>query len=552
MSKTASQWLLKSSSLRSLKNLTLVMFVRSEKEENRLDFDQLMNQLNINLPERLSSCMIPTAYILAEEIHMSAGRKINRRQLQEIGANLNIEQLTPQWGGHPPTESEIRLQQLWEIVLGVFKQIIQVESSFFRLGGDSIAAMRLASLARSQSIPLTIPHVLSAPRLSEMAKAIDNLNNGEKVTAETIKPFSLLRSENKYLVVHQIADQCDVNVFNIEDVFPCTSIQKELLSMTAKRPGDGIAIFNLQLRENVDVDRLQQAWEQINRSKAPILRCGIVEMPMEDGLIQVQINEAIQWDSCQNFEKHLQKIFRICENLDQPLTRLTMIDSAKNDGIRRRPCLLTQHHSIYDGYSWKLLVEEVSKAYLHPLNDIREANTSTAPLFQTFMKYVTTMDKEKAKDFWRCQFSGIKAVLFPHLPHHEYRPKANSAVRRTVDNLPLISGIRDVTASTIIRAAWSILVAHHTDSHDVVFGALVTSRQAPIEGIDRMIAPLIAALPIRITAYERKLLPRTRPEIYAIPKGKTLVLSFEVNERLISREAVGQILCGVRDILIDP
>lgn len=480
---------------------TLVVFVQFEKEENRLDFDQLTNQLNIDLPERLPSFMVPTAYIPIEEIPMSAGRKVDRRQLQKIGAELNIEQLTLQSlkGRSPTTQSEIHLQHLWETILGVSKERIRVESSFLRLGGDSIAAMRLASLARGQGISLTVQHILSAPRLIEMAKVVDDLKNNGRVAAEVIKPFTLLQSEDKDFVVRQIADQCHVNVSNVEDIFPCTGIQKELLSMTAKRPGDCIATFNLKLREHVDVDRLRQAWEQVSRSKAPILRYRIVDMPMEDGLVQVQVNEAIQWDSCQNLEEYFQKTSRIYENLGQPLTRLTMIDSAGDDDIGRPTCLLTQHHAIYDGYSLKLLVEEVSKAYLHPLDHNEDENISATPLFQTFMKYVTTMDKEKAKDFWRCQFSGIEAVPFPHVSHHQYRPKANSTVGRTIDHLPLNSDNRDVTASTIIRAAWSILAAHHTGSDDVVFGALVTGRQAPIEGIDRMIAPLIAALPIRIT-----------------------------------------------------
>lgn len=41
-------------------------------------------------------------------------------------------------------------------------------------------------------------------------------------------------------------------------------------------------------------------------------------------------------------------------------------------------------------------------------------------------------------------------------------------------------------------------MAHHTDSDDMIFRALVTGRQAPTVDIDRMIAPFIAALPIRI------------------------------------------------------
>lgn len=483
---------------------TLVVFVQLKQEESRSGFDQLMNQLNVELPERLPSFMVPTAYIAVEQIPMSAGRKVDRRQLRKIGADLKIEQLTTQGGSSkgrsPTTESEIRLQQLWEIILDIPKDRIYADSSILRLGGDSIAAMRLVSLARKQGISLTVQHVLSAPRLCEMAKAIDNLDTNEKVTAEVIEPFSLMqRPKDRDISVRQTADQCGVDVSKIEDIFPCTGVQKELLSMTAKRPGDCIATFNLKLRENVDINRLQQAWEQVSRLKAPILRCRIVDLPKEDGLVQVQVDEAIEWDTCHNVEEHFQKNSRRSMNLAQPLTRLTMIDSAGDDGDGRRSCLLTQHHAMYDGYSLKLLFQEVSKAYLHPLNSINSNTITTAASFQAFMKHVTTIDKDKANDFWRCQFSGIEAIPFPHLPHHGYQPKANSALRRTIDHLPLMLGDRDVTASTIIRAAWSILAAQHTGSDDVVFGALVTGRQAPIEGIERMIAPLIAALPIRIT-----------------------------------------------------
>ena len=55
--------------------------------------------------------------------------------------------------------------------------------------------------------------------------------------------------------------------------------------------------------------------------------------------------------------------------------------------------------------------------------------------------------------------------------------------------------------------------------------------------------------PSQITAYQRKLLPRTRPEIYATPKEETLVLSFEGNQRLISKGTASVILLGLRNIL---
>ena len=50
----------------------------------------------------------------------------------------------------------------------------------------------------------------------------------------------------------------------------------------------------------------------------------------------------------------------------------------------------------------------------------------------------------------------------------------------------------------------------------------------------------------RVRAFERRVLPRTRPEIYATPmaKGERLVLAFEGNGRLIGRERARGVLRG--------
>lgn len=149
--------------------------------------------------------------------------------------------------------------------------------------------------------------------------------------------------------------------------------------MIVKRLDDCIATFNLKLRGHVDVDRLQKAWEHVSRSKAPILRCRVVDLLTENSLVQVHVNVAIQWDKCQNFKEYFQKFSRIYENLSQPLTRLTMIHSAGGDDVGMRSCLPTQHHAIYDGYSLKLLIDEVSKAYLHSLEPVSNKLLPTAP-----------------------------------------------------------------------------------------------------------------------------------------------------------------------------
>jgi hypothetical protein len=139
-----------------------------------------------------------------------------------------------------------------------------------------------------------------------------------------------------------------------------------------------MATQNPNLREHVDVIRLTRAWEQVSRPKALILRCRIVDLPIEHALLQVQADDAIEWDSCRNIEEYFRINSRRSMNLNQPLTRLTIIDSAGEDGSGRRSCLLSQHHALYDGYSLKLLFQGVSEAYLHPLDDVNSNSIPTA------------------------------------------------------------------------------------------------------------------------------------------------------------------------------
>jgi hypothetical protein len=56
----------------------------------------------------------------------------------------------------------------------------------------------------------------------------------------------------------------------------------------------------------------------------------------------------------------------------------------------------------------------------------------------------------------------------------------------------------DYTAATKIRLAWAILISAATNSLDVVFGATVSGRQAPVAGIESISGPTFATVPLRI------------------------------------------------------
>lgn len=84
----------------------------------------------------------------------------------------------------------------------------------------------------------------------------------------------------------------------------------------------------------------------------------------------------------------------------------------------------------------------------------------------------------------------------------------------------------------MIRAAWSILTAQYMDTDDVVFGSMVTGRQAPIIGIDRMIAPLINAVPVRVKFDQEQTIDSL---LYNIQKQSIEMTAYEQTELLTIR-----------------
>ncbi|KAL6811929.1 hypothetical protein J3E69DRAFT_377169 [Trichoderma sp. SZMC 28015] len=469
----------------------LVVFLQLQKT-NDVNIRDVIDDVEYELRQRLPSYMIPTAFIPLENIPLGMSGKTDRKHLRQLGSCITLEQLAGPGnssdGKSQLTQSESHLQQLWVAVLEVPADKIGKNSSFLRLGGDSISAMRLTAVAHSQGVNLTVQNILGAARLSEMAKLMTYFElESPEARDNVILPFSLLKNPgSKDQAFGYISRQCGVDISQIEDIFPCTGVQKSLLSMTAKSENSYTARFSLRLRDDVDIERLRNAWERVSRAVAPILRYRIVDVPSE-GLVQVQIKESIDWKTYGSVEAYLEQDQSESMGLNKRLTRLAII---QGPSVQGRLCLITQHHAIYDGYSLNLLLAEVTRVYAGNVGE-----GLIAP-FQQFIQHIMKVDQDEARKFWSNQFSELEAIPFPALPHQNHQLKADSTVRRHLKEINWQN--TDATASTIIRTAWSILTARYTDSNDVIFGAMVTGRQAPLVGLDRMIAPLINAVPVRV------------------------------------------------------
>jgi amino acid adenylation domain-containing protein/non-ribosomal peptide synthase protein (TIGR01720 family) len=465
----------------------------------------------------LPSHMIPSSYVTIENFPATASGKTDRRGIRDLGHNLTWEQLnansSQQNGRAPNTPMELQLQSLWASVLGLNPTDITASDNFLRLGGDSIGAMRLAGAAREQGLSLSVADVFNHPQLSDLAKSI--AKSSGSITNTTIAEFALLKAEiDVENARKEAAARCGVNFDQIEDLYPCTPLQEGLLALNAKDPSDYVAKCVLELRNTVDIARFQKAWETVVAT-TPVLRTRIIDLNGQ-GLVQAVVKEPTHWSvpsdegySSSPDQSWATPIERSSSsspvtpfgdnglpNLGSPLTRYSLVDNIGKDS--ERFFVWTIHHALYDGWSMSLILERLEHAYQGTLD-------KQSPDFRRFVQHVANIDQLQAVNFWKDELKGSEAQIFPTLPSAAYQPKPDKSKSQRIQGLQWPK--TGITPSTMIRVAMSILIAEYSGVPDVVFGTTVTGRQAAVPGVENMIGPTIATIPVRILVdHEKSLL----------------------------------------------
>lgn len=436
----------------------------------------IANTIDEELSDRLP--VKPHAYgILGDETGQIDRNRFREQVKCFTLAHLTVVERRDQDRARPQTETECQLRDLWASVLEVPAERIRLDDSFFRLGGDSITAMRLVGAARRHGVSLTVGEIFSYPQLKRLA----TVSKATAAADQAVPPFSLL---NLPLNIDekraQTAALCGVESSEVQDAFPCTQLQAGLLALTAQSPGDYIARKVLQLRETTDVNRLAMAWAEVVAS-TPILRTRIVDLGSQ-GLVQVEVNEEFSWKTESNLDRYIRADSEEPMGLGTPLTRFGLVECGM-----QKYCILTVHHAMYDGWLISLLLQAMQKAY-HG-----QPRMALMP-FHTFIKAVNSVDEASTAGFWKAQLDGLEAPIFPAVS--ALSPRTDSYATHWIEALRVDSG--DTTVSMAIRAAWAILSAQYVNATEALFGATVTGRQCSVPGIELVGGPTIATVPVRV------------------------------------------------------
>ncbi|KAI8226930.1 Nonribosomal peptide synthetase 1 [Colletotrichum sp. SAR 10_86] len=413
-----------------------------EAEPAWMEVKSLSAQALIELAERLPTYMVPKTVVPCHKLPLSPSGKIDRKTLRNLGNNMTLQQLMSSPSqGNPPTprvaviepgpleinviedeedssegqitllsesilasESsmplsstsdkalnpvEVVLRKAWGKVLSLPEDSITAEDDFFRLGGDSIGAIKVVAACRQLALQINVASIFKNSVLRQMALVCKRTATDKSNAASNqYNPYQLVDQSNLAELREEVSFQCEVQPDDVEDMYPCTHMQ---------------------------------------------------EVTDANG------NVTFVW---------------------------------------------TIHHMLYDGWSLAMLCNRLNETYhgraVKPATDYRK-----------FISYTQQLESRQSSDYWKRELSECPKSTFPAAPRPGHQSFARAVVRDSlIIDVDTASG---VTMSTVVRAAWALMISHFSKSDDVLFGATVSGRNAPLEDIDNIEGPTIATVPVKVS-----------------------------------------------------
>jgi amino acid adenylation domain-containing protein len=446
---------------------------------------KVRDQLNDMLRAQLPAYMVPRELTILEKMPVNENGKVDRRALAATVRKRHEAQGVVL---QPTTEAELQMQKIWSNVLGLDPTSIGLDDGFFQLGGDSLAAMRVAGEAGKIGITLTVADIFRRPILRDMASP-----NADKKSSES-EPrviVDLIDADTKADLLREIDSHgYGITSADISDIVPATSSQEKVITIGTKS-GQVANYFHLDFATDIDIARFRSSCALI-LDKFPILRTWFLRLGGR--LWQVVPRKMIPplrtRDVTENLDEAWEAFCR--EDMpkvspDQPPIAFTLLRH-ETQGTR---LVLRISHAQYDGVSLPRIFQSLFDAY-------HDRPVIPGPVFSEFLSYAFQR-RQQSILYWEEVLRGapVSSLQPPPRQENDLQGLEREAIveNREVDLPRLPKGI---TSATVVATAWAMLLSHLSGQDDIVYGRVVAGRNSGIRGIEQVVGPCLNIVPVRV------------------------------------------------------
>lgn len=460
-----------------------------------LSLQKLEKSIKNAFPSRISSL----TYIPVETLpHSSRGQDENvllNQMAAKIPSHLLAQisvALRAWWASGASKESltpaESTLQKAWSIILRRDATSIDVTDNFFRLGGDSVLAMKLVALLRSQRHRLTVADIFKNMRLGDAAKVLKT-DSAQADNVESYKPFSLLDVPDAgRFMTSVVRPKLQGQQDSIVDVFPVTESQAVDVRATINPPRTSIQYTMLYFGEDVKKAALLDACNKLISSHE-ILRTVFIEH--ESKILQVvltELHDAVETKSCGGEDLDVY-VERLCAQDVETKFELgsSFFKIFHVQGDTGKSCLVIRlSHAQYDGVSLPALLHSLEALYSGKKQEVYQP-------FSHYMAQSAGPARDGAIKYWSNLLSGSSLSTLKETSKQVGQRGVFKHQQAVVKSLP-----KEVTTASFLAATWAVVLARRLETQDVTFGGITSGRGADFSDVDNIVGPCYQFTPIRV------------------------------------------------------
>lgn len=315
---------------------------------------------------------------------------------------------------------------------------------------------------------------------------------------KTVSDFPMLKMDNEELekIESGIMPRYGITSLHaIEDMYPCTRMQQGILLSRCRNPLLYAVHTTFEVRgmgsAKDTTHSVLAAWSKLISHHSMLRTIFVDRLTPETPFAQVVLKDI----------GYTQPTQLTCEDEDQVLATFASRDTVPyHDSHRFSVCTATKtgqvfcrlemNHAAMDGSSISILLRDLKDACADSFTE------GPKPEFKEFAKYISKQSDSETIDFWTSYLDQARPC---HIP---LNPKGNDLAQRTsirtsriefngFERLHEFCETAGITHSTVFSVAWAMLLSFLTQSDDVCFAYTTSLRDAPVEGIDAMIGPVM-------------------------------------------------------------
>lgn len=456
--------------------------------KGNLDWPLLRSELKVMLKQHISGYMAPAYWLPEAELPLNVNGKIDIPKLSKYVESLSRDHLlasstsravnsnNPSLTSEDSSDSDCQtvltvlaelspegeeIREIWADILHLPVSSISADDYFEELGGSSLDAIRVASTAYQMNLEISVASILR----QSLHQVVEGLKKArpEEEEAQAIEPFALVPRNLK------------IDLRGVDDAFPTTSLQDAFLADSLL--GNSTYVYRRYYSlEGVSMAYIHAALDTLAKTNS-ILR-STFKLNKTSFLQVIRHSSTFSWEDSDLSADQFSSKPKFSMELGGSFVHFT--------NLQDKVLAVTMHHALFDFWSRDFIIDDLGSI-------VSGKALLSRPSYANYVHHLKQQDKTKMEAFWKSKFLGAASC------HLGRKAGQNNVISVEIaEDIQGFAASHKISVGSLIYTAWAIVLAMHTSTDDILFGATLSGRDAAVSGILSMAGPTINTVPFRV------------------------------------------------------